>query len=58
MGAVHVRNKVEVQLRVAILQQRTHRHVGAEVRAANADIDHVFNTLAVIAFPLTATHRF
>ena len=58
MGAVHVGNEVEVQLWVAILQQRTHCHVGAKVRAADADIDHVFDAQAVIAFPLAAAYRF
>ena len=43
---------------MAVFEQRAHRHIGSKIRATNADIDHVFNAFAVVAFPFTAAHRF
>ena len=57
LGAVHGGNKVHVQPRRAVGRERRTHHQRPQIRAADADIDHVGNHLAGIAQPLAAAHR-
>ncbi|SVK52092.1 Uncharacterised protein [Acinetobacter baumannii] len=53
VGAVDVGDEVHVQV-VFIRAQRFGHHVRAEIRTADADVHHVGDRLAGVAFPLTA----
>ena len=48
--------KRKVMLAVAVVAQRLVRHHRPEVRAADADVDHVADRLAGVALPLAAAH--
>ena len=56
VGAVDVRDKAERQIAVAVVPQRFIRHDRAEVGAADADVDDVFDPLAGVALPLAAAN--
>ena len=51
---VHVGNEAEGQVALAVMPQRLVGHDRPQVRAANADIDHVANALAGMPLPLAA----
>ena len=51
VGAVDVRDEAHGQIAVAVMAQRLVRHHGAEVRAADANINDVADALAGVAFP-------
>src|SRR5713101_2037570 len=55
IGAVDIRNETDGQAAIAIVPQRLVRHHRAEVRAADADIDAVANSLAGVTFPFATT---
>ncbi len=57
MRAVDVGDEVEAEPRMAMLEQRPAGHVGAQVRAADADVDHVLDALPAVARPLAVAHR-
>jgi hypothetical protein len=56
VGPVHVRDESEAQAAVREVLQRLVGHDGSEVRAADADVDHVADALAGVAGPLPAPH--
>ena len=51
VGAVHIGDEAEGERAVGVVAQGLVSHHGTEVRAADADIDDVFDALAGVAFP-------
>ena len=54
--AVDIGDEAEGHRAVAVVSQRFVRHHGPEVRAADADIDHIPDAPAGMAFPRPAAH--
>ena len=52
VGAVHIGDEAEGERAVGVVAQGLVGHHGSEIRAADADIDDVFDALAGMAFPL------
>ena len=56
IGAVHVGDEAERQVAVAVVLERLVGHDGAEVGAADADVDDVADALAGVALPVAAAN--
>ena len=56
VGAVDVRDEAKGHRAIAVVFERFIRHDGAEVGAADADVDHVANAFARVAGPRAAAH--
>ena len=56
IGAIHVGDKVHAQAGLRIGLQGSADHLGTQIRAADADIDHVGDALAGVTLPFTRTH--
>ena len=56
IGAVDVGDEAERQVAVAVMPQRFVGHDGAEVGAADADVDDVADALAGVALPFAAAN--
>jgi len=54
--AINIGNKTEGQVSLAVILQRFICHHGPKIRAADANIDHVSNSLARMAFPRPAAN--
>ncbi|MNS94121.1 hypothetical protein D3C72_1283270 [compost metagenome] len=57
VGTIDVRDEVHVQM-VFVRAQRFGHHEGAEVRAADTDVDHVGDRFAGVAFPAAGDNGF
>ena len=55
VGAVHIGDEAEGERAVGVVAQGLVGHHGTEIRAADADIDDVFDALAGVALPLAGT---
>ena len=53
VGAVHIGDEAEGERAVGVVAQGLVGHHGTEIRAADADIDDVFDALAGVAFPFS-----
>ena len=56
VGAVNVGDEPEGHGPFAVMPERLVGHHGAEIRASDADIDHVANAFARVALPRAAAH--
>jgi len=53
---VNVGNETELHRGIGKVTQRVVGHFRPEIRAADADVDHVLDRLAGVAFPFAAAH--
>src|SRR5512143_2037421 len=58
VGAIHIRNKPEPQASMAVMLQRLIGHYRTQVRAADAYVDDVADTLAGMTLPRSAPDTF
>src|SRR5208337_45396 len=54
--AIDVRHKTKCHCSVCVVLESLVRHYRTEVRAADANVDHVPNPFAGVTFPLAASH--
>ncbi len=56
IGAIDIRNKTKRHRTLAVVPERFIGHHGTKIRTSDANVDNIFNTLASMSLPVTATN--